>query len=243
MKAKKILKEINHRPFDYPKRSWKYYQEWNKAIFLHWEVDLKWIKPLIPKGLELDIINGKTWISLVAFDMNHIDVRSFPKIPHISDFQEINIRVYVIYNNKPAVYFLSMEGSKRCSCKVLKVLSKFPYQYSKMSRNTFKYQSENNELNDTFYLEYELENAPVKKDKTDLWLTERYAVFQDYKNHIIEYDVHHLEWPMQLISIKNLKLQYHRFSHLINNNPNKIHYSSGVQVLTWDKRKQPILGI
>lgn len=240
MKASEILNQTLHRPFEYPKRPWKFYQEWNKAVFVHWEVDEALIEPLLPKNIELDIINGKTWVSLVAFNMNNIGVKSLPKIPHISDFYEINIRVYVVCNKKPSVYFLSMEGSKRSSCKVLKVLSKFPYRYSKMKRNETNYSSNNTEFSDSFRIKYNLNNFPVKKDKTDLWLTERYAVFQDYKKHIIEYDVHHIEWPIQNIHIENLEINYPRFNHLINNKPDKVHYSKGVQVLTWDKIKRKL---
>ncbi|MFD1161173.1 YqjF family protein [Hwangdonia seohaensis] len=240
MKSTDILNQKLHRPFEYPKRPWKFYQEWNKAVFLHWEVEETLIKPLLPKNIQLDTINGKTLVSLVAFNMNNIGVKSFPKVPHISDFYEINIRVYVVCNNKPSVYFLSMEGSKRSSCKVLKTLSKFPYRYSKMKRNEGDFISKNAVFNDAFYLKYRLEGGPVKKDKTDVWLTERYAVFQEYKKHIIEYDVHHVEWPMQNIILENLKIDYPRFNHLINNKPDRIHYSKGVQVLTWNKKKLPI---
>ena len=240
MKSSDILKQTLHRPFEYPKRKWAFYQEWNKAVFLHWEVSPNLITPLLPKGIKLDVLNEKTWVSLVAFNMNNIGIRNLPKVPYISDFYEINIRVYITCNGKPSVYFLNMEGSKRSSCKILKAVSKFPYQYSKMSRDNTIYISKNKTFNDIFNIEYNIEDTLIKKDKTDLWLTERYAVFQDYKNHIIEYDVHHIEWPMQSIMIKKLNLNYPRFSHLINNHPDKIHYSSGVQVLTWDKRKRPI---
>ena len=237
MKSFEILKYKSHRQFNYPEHPWKYYQEWNNTIFLNWEVTSELIRPYLPIGLVLDEINGKTWVSLVAFNMNNIGIRSLPKVPHISDFHEINIRVYVIFNGKPGVYFLSMEGSKRASCKVLKSLSKFPYRYSKMNRSEFVFQSQNIIFNDRLKIDYELENNPVFKDKTDVWLTERYAVFQDYKNQLIEYDVHHLEWPIQKIRIKSLDLNYPRFSFLINNQPDKLHYSKGVQVLTWDKKK------
>ncbi|GAA3644150.1 YqjF family protein [Flavivirga jejuensis] len=240
MESSEILKHNSHRSFKYPNHSWKFYQEWNKAVFLHWEVAPELVSPFLPKGINLDIINGKTWVSLVAFDMNNIGIRNLPKVPYISDFHEINIRVYITCNNKPSVYFLSMEGSKQSSCKVLKTVSKFPYQYSRMNRDDTSYISKNKIFNDSFNIEYSTENTHIEKDETDLWLTERYAVFQDYKNHIIEYDVHHIEWPMQSISVNKLNLNYPRFSHLINNQPNKIHYSSGVQVLTWDKRKRPI---
>ncbi|WP_452227292.1 YqjF family protein [Lacinutrix cladophorae] len=237
MKAKEILNHCKHRPFDYPSRAWKFYQEWNDAIFLHWEIDCNLIRPLLPNGLELDVLNGKTWVSLVAFNMNNIGIRSLPKLPHISDFQEINIRVYVICNNKPSVYFLSMEGSKRSSCKVLKSISKFPYYPSKMKRTSYSFASSNKKENNWFFTEYRLENNPVIKDETDNWLTERYATFQDYKGQFLEYDVHHVAWPMQAIEIKKLEIHYPKLNHILNNYPSKIHYSKGVQVLTWDKKK------
>jgi hypothetical protein len=91
--------------------------------------------------------------------------------------------------------------------------------------------------NEFFYVEFALQNHSISKDETDLWLTERYALFQDYQSHIIEYEVHHLEWPMQEIKIKKLELEYPRFNSLLHNNPDRVHYSTGVQVLTWDKKR------
>lgn len=237
MKPKEILKHVSHRPFAYPKREWKFYQEWNNAVFLHWEVEPKIIEELLPKGLQLDTINGKAWVSLVAFDMNNIKTRYLPKPPGISDFQEINIRTYVVRNGKPSVYFLSMEANNKLACKIIKQLSKFPYRFSEMKRYNGSYQSKNNSLKESFEIEYSLGSKRVVKEDTDIWLTERYAVFQDYKKSIIEYDVHHLEWPMQHINCTKLKVDYPRFSAFINNIPDKVQYSPGVQVVNWDKRK------
>ncbi|MEZ4793392.1 MAG: DUF2071 domain-containing protein [Gelidibacter sp.] len=118
-----------------------------------------------------------------------------------------------------------------------KTISKLPYERSKMKRTNFSYESQNEKANNSFELIYRLKTEPVQKDKTDLWLTERYAVFQEHKNKLIEYDVHHLEWPIQPIAIKDLKIDYPRLNHLISNQPNRTHYSEGVKVLTWDKRK------
>lgn len=240
MRATKILNIKNHRSFEYPKRPWKFYQEWNKAFFLHWEVAPELLIPLLPKSVTLDTFNGNAWISLVAFDMNHIGMRSLPRLPHISDFHEINIRTYIKCKGKPSVYFLSMEGSKRSSCAILKAISKFPYEYSKMKRTDFSYESQNATANNSFKLIYRLKSELVKKDETDVWLTERYAVFQEHKNKLIEYDVHHVEWTLQPILIKELKLDYPKLNHLINNQPDRTHYSEGVKVLTWDKRKHKL---
>jgi len=236
LKPKQILKQTNHRSFNYPVAPWTVYQEWNKAIFLHWEVDADTIRAMLPKELTVDTINGKAWVSLVAFDMNNVKLRHLPKPPYISDFQEINIRTYVVYKGKPSVYFFSMEANNKLSCKLIKQVSKFPYRYSKMSRTDENYQSKNTKLNEAFSLKYTLGDTSVTKDETDIWLTERYAVFQDYKNKIIEYDVHHIEWPMQNIIYTSIVVDYPRFTFL-NNRPDKTHYSKGVQVLTWNKKE------
>jgi len=237
MHAKDILKQTKHRPFSYPNSPWKFYQEWNNAIFLHWEVTPELIMPLIPKGLDLDTINGKTWVSLVAFDMTNIGIKNLPKAPYISDFHEINIRVYTICKGKHNVHFIGIEGSKKSSCKILKTLSKLPYQYSKMKRTPICYESKNEASNNSFFIEFKLENSSISKDKTDLWLTERYTLVQDQQNTIMEYDVHHLEWPLQVISIEKLEVNYPRFNQLIGHKPDRVHYSSGVKVLTWNKKK------
>ncbi|MGM5469029.1 YqjF family protein [Flavobacteriaceae bacterium LMO-SS05] len=236
MKAKDILKQTKHRAFNYPNRPWKYYQEWNQVLFFHWQLEPDELRPMLPKGLELDTIHGKTWLSIVAFDMNHVGIRNFPKIPNLSNFHEINIRLYVNCNGKPSVYFLNMEGSKPMSCKVLKAVSKLPYRYSKMRRTASIYESKNKATNDFFYTEYAVEQDPISKDETDLWLTERYTLLQDFKNKIITYDVHHIEWPMQKINIHKLELDYPKFNSLLQNKPDRIQYSKGVQVLTWDKK-------
>ncbi|MFC4722704.1 YqjF family protein [Geojedonia litorea] len=240
MKARDILSQVKHRPFDHPTRPWKFYQEWNKALFFHWEVDPILIQELLPKGIELDIINGKTWISLVAFNMNHVGVRSILKIPHISDFHEINIRIYVRFNNKPGVYFLSMEGSKRSSCRVLKTLSRFPYEYAEMKRTETNYMSFNRKQDNYFNTTYKIENPPIIKDEIDVWLTERYAVFQDYKKSIITYDVHHLEWPLYNLNIDELEINYPKLNFLLKDSPTRVHYSPGVKVLTWSKKRHRI---
>ena len=39
-----ILKEITHRPWDIPKGSWRYYQEWNQVLFFHWAFDPEIVK-------------------------------------------------------------------------------------------------------------------------------------------------------------------------------------------------------
>ena len=72
----------------------------------------------------------------------------------------------------------------------------------------------------------------------DKWLTERYALFQDSGDSINEFEIHHLEWPINEINFKKLEIDYPRFKKIIHKNPDKIRYSKGVKVITWGKCKK-----
>jgi hypothetical protein len=76
----------------------------------------------------------------------------------------------------------------------------------------------------------------------DKWLTERYALFQDTDKSINEFEIHHLEWTINEIEIKNLELIYPRFSRLFNDEPEITHYSKGVRVIAWGKNKKEKTG-
>lgn len=237
MTLKEILSISEHRPWKMPTEKWKFYQEWNDAVFLHWEVDLQELQKLVPDDLEIDLYNGKPWVSLVAFTMENIRPRNTPAFSPISNFHEINIRTYVKKDNKTGVYFLSIEGGNQLSCKIAKAISELPYRYSKMTRQGTSYNSENLECNDKLHLKYEVGQQLKEKGELDKWLTERYALFQDSETSINLFEIHHIQWPTYEIDIKEIDVEYRRFNDLLNNLPDKKHYSTGVQVIAWDKKK------
>ena len=235
MSIQEILNFTEHRPWKIPSKRWKFYQEWNNVIFLHWQVDISELQKLIPKEFEIELFNGNAWVSVVAFTMERIRLRNLPSFAPISNFDEINIRTYVKSNNKSGVYFLSIEGGTNISCMIAKGISQLPYRFSKIIRTKNKYESKNMIFHDRLNIEFIIGKKLSEKTELDKWLTERYALFQDTKNSINEFDIHHIEWPISEIEIKKLYLDYPRFNELLKKNPNKIHYSKGVKVLAWGK--------
>lgn len=238
MTIKEILSSNDHRPWKMPTSSWKFYQEWNNAIFLHWQVELSELKKLVPKELEIDFYEGKPWVSIVAFTMEKIRPRNLPSFTPISDFDEINIRTYVKSNHMTGVYFLSIEGGKSLSCKLAKSISELPYRYSKIKRNAGLYRSSNSEFNDQLHIEYSIGKAVKEKSQLDKWLTERYALFQDTEEVINEFEIHHLQWTIKEIGLKKLWFNYTRFNNLIRDKPHRIQYSQGVKVIAWGKKSR-----
>ena len=106
-----------------------------------------------------------------------------------------------------------------------------------MKRTKVNCQSLNSKLNDSVNLDFKIGETINDKTVLDKWLTERYALFQDTRNAINEFEIHHLEWPIQKIELNAFEFDYPRFKDLIKNEPDKQHYSRGVKVLAWGKNK------
>ena len=67
---------------------------WENIIMANYEIDPKILIPFLPKGVELDLFNGKCYISLVGFMFNNTKLFNIP-IPFFGNFEEINLRFYV----------------------------------------------------------------------------------------------------------------------------------------------------
>jgi uncharacterized protein YqjF (DUF2071 family) len=61
---------------------------------LNYEVAAELLRPLVPSGTELDTHDGRTYVSLVAFQFLNTRLLGVP-IPFHRDFPEVNLRFYV----------------------------------------------------------------------------------------------------------------------------------------------------
>jgi len=236
MSIRRILATTDHRPWPLPQSGWSYYQEWNDALFLHWRVDAVQLRTLLPKGFELDLIDGDAWVSVVAFTMERMRPRWLPAFPPISDFHELNVRTYVRSDDKPGVYFLSIEASSKVACGIARRLSILPYRYARIARANGTFRSVNPNTQDRMELSYVLSDRPVTKSPLDRWLTERYALYQDSGTALQRYDTHHVEWPFQEVELTKLDLDHDRMNGLLQGLPEVVHFSPGVAVLAWNPR-------
>ncbi|TGL71528.1 YqjF family protein [Leptospira levettii] len=227
-----ILHTVDHRPWPIPKHSWFWYQEWNEVIFMHYQVDGKRLRELVPRHLELDQFDGEHWVSVVAFTMDRVHPRFTFPIQFLSTFHEVNLRTYVTRNGKPGVYFLSIEAEKILTTLFARFASGLPYQHSpiKRTKHSYRLRGKRCEIGIEF----------LKKDKIgstspkELWLTERYSLYRGKNPEETAMDVHHKPWELFQVEFMKLNLRYAAYDGLVNfGNPNLSHYSPGVQVLAW----------
>lgn len=236
LSIKKILKQTDHRTWDYPKQPYSFYQEWNRALFFHWKVDAAILQELIPDGLTVDLFNDEAYVSLVAFTMEKIRPRFLPPFAPISNFDEINLRTYVVKDDIPGVYFLNIEASKIISVAVSKLLSVLPYEHADMYRNNKDYfQSVFKKKNFSFETKYEIGAEITDKTDLDCFLTERYCLYVDANENLYRYDIHHIPWPLYQLTLYELQTDYVFGDLNLNELPLKVQYSMGVQVVAWNK--------
>ena len=134
-----------------------------------------------------------------------------------------------------------IEGGKRISCKVAKGMSELPYRFSQIKRTENKYESNNSVFNDKLNVEFTVGKEIAEKTRIPS-LAERYALFQDNDMYINQYEIHHLPWLVNEITLKKLEFIYPRFNTLIKNEPSQIQYSKGVKVIAWGKDKREKTG-
>lgn len=240
MKAKGIIEEVAHRPWDLPQGKWRYYQEWNRSLFLHWKMPTHIIQPLIPGGLTLDRFDQEAWVSLVAFTMEKIRPRGLPAVPVISNFHELNLRTYVTKDGKPGVFFLHISAQKAFSAWLAKKLSGLPYQKAEIGEKQYgaskTYSSVTQKKELKLNVEFSLGGDVTTKSALDKWLTERYCLYLDRGDRLCRYDIHHAEWNLRSIDLSRLTIDSTLGEFAFDRYPDLMHYSEGVKVLAWGKQ-------
>ncbi|MFD2793685.1 YqjF family protein [Promicromonospora vindobonensis] len=67
---------------------------WRRLVMLSYEVDPAVLRPLVPRGVELDTWSGRHVVSVVGFQFLDTRLLGVP-VPFHRDFDEINLRFYV----------------------------------------------------------------------------------------------------------------------------------------------------
>ncbi|HEX3035765.1 MAG TPA: DUF2071 domain-containing protein, partial [Thermodesulfobacteriota bacterium] len=243
-----ILNYTEHRPWALPSGSWILKQNWHELLFAHWPVSPGTIKPLIPDVLNLDTFEGQAWVGVIPFRMVGVHIRFFPWILRLPTFLELNVRTYVVVEDKPGIYFFSLEASNLLAVKTARAWFKLPYMKAKMSlrrnRNTVEYSSKRTEQ-DKPPAEFVGTYRPTtevflsKSGSLEHWFTERYCLYTvDHKNNIYRGEVHHLPWLLQMAEAEILKNTVPS-SHGINLPDTKplLHYTHKLEVFTWSPKR------
>ena len=71
------------------------YQDWRDCAFLHWPQEPAAVRRLVPAPFELDTLEGRAWVSLIAFRIARMRPGFGPPIPGLTEANEAHLRTYV----------------------------------------------------------------------------------------------------------------------------------------------------
>ena len=205
------------------------HQSWGKLLFLHWRIDEKLLRPLIPAQLEIDTFNGSAWIAVVPFTM--WDIRALPPflppVPGLSAAHELNVRTYVYLDNVPGVWFFSLDCNRAAAVLAARAFYHLPYYQAEIE---LKEDNTNREHSLDRFIDYSLvrtddppaqfhaswkvsEKLPTSQPGSlEFFLTERYCLYSAHDGKLYRARIHHAPWPLQkaeLLSLNSSMIESH----------------------------------
>lgn len=109
-------------------------QRWSDLTFLHWKVAPEIVATMLPPGTRPDVVDGATWVGLIAFRLSDSSFFGGPPVPWFGTFPEINVRLYSVdEQGRRGVVFASLEATRLASVLTARLAFGLPYRWSSMS--------------------------------------------------------------------------------------------------------------
>jgi uncharacterized protein len=205
------------------------------------------LRPLIPSGLHIDLFDGHAWVGLVPFRTWGTRLRLLPPLPPMRAFGELNLRTYVTYAGKPAVWFFSLDVNNVLAAFAARTLFRIPFTNADIQHEPegggFRFRARRTEGQAAEFLAYYAPASPpfrASPGSLDAWLTERYGLFTvDGHGSLYRADLHHHPWALQAAE-GEIEVNTYPAAHGITlpDTPPLLHYAAQQDVLTWPLERE-----
>jgi len=176
--------------------------DWARALFLHFELTPETLQPFVP--FELDLWQGRAWVSLVAFSMERLrpgfgGVLTRWLFWPIARQEFFNVRTYVRHEDHAGIFFISEWLNNRLSVMCGPATYGLPYRFARIH---YDHRNENGRLEgrvgDAFSYGAEVEAdawfKPCAAGGLDEFLLERYTAFTRHGRRSRYFDIWHEAW-------------------------------------------------
>src|SRR4051794_5818003 len=127
-RQKNALDHTEHRPWPLPEDSpWIMGQTWERLLFAHWRVPIDHLREVVQPDIPIDTFDGSAWIGITPFTVTGLHARGTPPPPGASSFHEINVRTYATIDDKPGIYFLSLDAANKAAVHAARSVYRVPY--------------------------------------------------------------------------------------------------------------------
>ena len=173
---------------------------WEDLIISTFEVESEILQKYLPNGTELDLYQGKSLISMVAFTFSKVKFFGV-KVPFHQQFGEIDYRFYVksIVDGTKGVVFIKEYAPKPLIATIANGVYNEPFFYKNIKR-------EKKIIGEELSMEYCFPNGKVKaiaqketrelgKNTLEHFIVDRYIAFVKSRNtKTYQYQINHKPW-------------------------------------------------
>ncbi len=227
--------------------------EWNNLLMANYVIAPDVLAPYVPPFTELDFYNGNCYVSLIGFMFERTRIRGF-KIPFHENFEEVNLRFYVRYNDngirKRGAVFIKEIVPKAAISIVANTL--YNEKYSTMPMKHFY-----TKTNETIHVGYlwkfknrwnkieavaEADGIPAGLNSEEAFITEHYWGYAKYNAaKTFEYEVEHAPWKIHTVKKHVIDCDFtglygDRFSFLNGCTPNSFFMAAGSPIKILGKK-------
>jgi len=228
--------------------------EWRKLSFANYEVSPSFLSKYVPPGTELDLWEGKCFVSLIGFMFLNTKILGI-KVPFHINFEEVNLRFYVkrFENNtwKRGAVFIKEIVSKPALTFVANTLYNEHYQTLPMRHyweensvnRVVTYEWKKNKVWQSFKVCAALTASEIKKNSETEFITEHYWGYAKVNNNVSnEYEVTHPRWKEYKVESSEIKVDFRMvygadfefLNHLI---PTSVMLAEGSEITVEGKKK------
>jgi uncharacterized protein YqjF (DUF2071 family) len=197
----RVLDEQEHRPWAAPEEPWVQAQTWDDLLFAHVRVEADALARLLPPELALDTFEGDAWLGITPFRLTNLRLRGLPPLPRLSSFPELNVRTYVVYGDKPGIWFFTLDAASQWAVELAKRVYKLPYHHARMSIESgadgvlFESARPGAAFSTRYRGTGDVFNA--EPGTLEHFLTERYCLYTADGGRLYRAEIHHPPWRLQ----------------------------------------------
>jgi uncharacterized protein len=184
---------------------------WDRVLFIHYEAEAAVLQKSIP--FELDLYNGRAFVSIVAFTMRGMRPRLGGALATlickpIATHGLLNVRTYVRHNGEPGIYFMSEWLENRVSVVLGPPIFGLPYRFGRLD---YRHGADVGELRGSVkaregvlrYRGYLPKSnfSECEPDSLSEFLLERYTAFTAYRGRKRFFRVWHEAWRQLPVNI------------------------------------------
>ena len=177
-------------------------QTWDDLLFVHYRVPAEQLRELVPEGLEVQEHSGSGWLGVTPFVVTGLRARGLLPLPFVSSFRELNVRTYVTRDDRPGIWFFSLDASSQVAVEAARRLYRLPYFRAEISlrrRGQEILYDCSRDDGKAFSASYRSDGEPFSAEPGALehFLTERYCLYAEHDAQLYRADIHHRPWPLQ----------------------------------------------